>query len=315
MNNFWKKIFKPNSILAYGLILLVMFLYLLLDLKPIKDFLSSETFSFTLFDKIINAHFIIQSTIFIPMIIWGCSIVINITEKAIRKIPSLNSNNRNIFNKASQVLIYFVGINILISYLGIDLGGLTVFSGALGIGIGFGLQKIISNYISGVIILFEKSVQNDDLIELNDGTFGYLRETGSRTSRIETFDGQEVMIPNEDLITGKVINYTHSNHFFRVTIPVGVSYASDISLVREILIEAASEHPQTLDKPKTVCFLREFADSSVNFILHFWIADVIEEGRFKTQSEVMYNIWNKFKEQEIEIPFPQRDINLKEIIK
>ena len=189
-----------------------------------------------------------------------------------------------------------------------------MFSGALGIGIGFGLQKITSNFISGIIILFEKTVQNDDLIELNDGTLGFLRNTGSRASLIETYDGKEVMVPNEDLITSKVINYTHSDTDSRIEITIGVSYSSDLNLVKKLILEAALEHPRTLKDPQPNCFLREFADSSVNFLLHFWIGDV-DEGRFGPQSEVMFDIWNKFKENNIEIPFPQRDIHIKENIK
>jgi small-conductance mechanosensitive channel len=122
------------------------------------------------------------------------------------------------------------------------------------------------------------------------------------------------MVPNEDLITSKVINYTHSDTDSRIEITIGVAYSSDLDLVKKLILEAALEHPRTLKDPQPNCFLREFADSSVNFLLHFWIGDV-DEGRFGPQSEVMFDIWNKFKENDIEIPFPQRDIHIKENIK
>ena len=213
--------------------------------------------------------------------------------------------------KALQILIYFIAFQVGMNFLGIDLTALAVFSGALGIGIGFGLQKITSNFISGIIILFEKTVQNDDLIELNDGTLGFIRNTGSRASLIETYDGKEVMVPNEDLITNRVINYTHSNKKARITINIGVSYDCDIKKAQELILEAASEHPKTAKEPEPLCFLREFADSSVNFLLLFWINDVID-GRYGPQSDVLFSIWEKFKENNIEIPYPQRDIHIKE---
>jgi small-conductance mechanosensitive channel len=197
------------------------------------------------------------------------------------------------------------------NFLGIDLTALAVFSGALGIGIGFGLQKVTSNFISGIIILFEKTVQNDDLIELNDGTLGFLRNTGSRASLIETYDGKEVMVPNEDLITNRVINYTHSNKKARIKINIGVSYDCDLEKAQKLILEAAEEHPRTTKDPEPLCFLEEFADSSVNFILLFWVNDVIE-GRYGPRSDVLFSIWNKFKENNIEIPYPQRDIHIKE---
>jgi small-conductance mechanosensitive channel len=197
------------------------------------------------------------------------------------------------------------------NFLGIDLTALAVFSGDLGIGIGFGLQKVTSNFISGIIILFEKTVQNDDLIELNDGTLGFLRNTGSRASLIETYDGKEVMVPNEDLITNRVINYTHSNKKARIKINIGVSYDCDLEKAQKLILEAAKEHPRTTKDPEALCFLEEFADSSVNFILLFWVNDVIE-GRYGPRSDVLFSIWNKFKENNIEIPYPQRDIHIKE---
>jgi small-conductance mechanosensitive channel len=126
----------------------------------------------------------------------------------------------------------------------------------------------------------------------------------------ETFDGKEIMIPNEDFVTTRVINWTYSNTKGRVAINIGVSYKSDIKKARELILEAAREHERCSQDPEPTCFLREFADSSVNFLLFFWVDDIIK-GRYQPQSEVMFAIWDKFAENNIEIPFPQRDVHIK----
>ncbi len=225
-------------------------------------------------------------------------------------IKGVKAGNKEILNKAFQILFYFLAFIISLDVLGIDLKTLTIFGGAVGIGIGFGLQKITSNFISGIILLFEKSVRNNDLVELADGVFGYVRHTGARYTLIETFEGREVMIPNEDFITNRVVNWTYKNKEARIRLDVGVSYDSDIEKARDLILEAAKEHPRCVTVPKPQCFLREFADSSVSFLLFFWVADVTK-GRFETQSDVMRAIWKKFKENNITIPFPQRDIHIK----
>ena len=315
MSNFWKNLLKPESGLAkYLLFAFVLFFFsleFLPFLNPIKSFLNADSLSISIGEAKFSAYLIIQGILIIATLLWITGLLSDVAAKFIKKIPGINSNNRNLITKALQILIYFIAFQIGMNFLGIDLTALAVFSGALGIGIGFGLQKVTSNFISGIIILFEKTVQNDDLIELNDGTLGFLRNTGSRASLIETYDGKEVMVPNEDLITNRVINYTHSNKKARIKINIGVSYDCDLEIAQKLILEAAIEHPRTTKDPEALCFLEEFADSSVNFILLFWVNDVIE-GRYGPRSEVLFSIWNKFKENNIEIPYPQRDVHIKQ---
>jgi small-conductance mechanosensitive channel len=197
-----------------------------------------------------------------------------------------------------------------LDFVGIDLTTLTVFSGAVGIGLGFGLQKIASNFISGLILLMEKSIEEGDLIELADGTFGFVRRASARYTLVETFDSKEILVPNEDLITSRVVNWTFSNSSARVELEIGVSYHSDIELARDLILQAAAEHPRCAVTPEPACFLRTFGDSSVNFTLHFWVDDVTE-GRWHPHSEVMFEVWRKFKDSGIEIPFPQRDLHIR----
>jgi small-conductance mechanosensitive channel len=148
------------------------------------------------------------------------------------------------------------------------------------------------------------------MVELSDGTYGLIRKTSARYTLLETFEGREMMIPNEDFIINRVTNWTFNNRKGRLEINVGIAYESDMEKAMELILEAAREHPRCIDDPEPTCYLKEFADSSVNFMLFFWVADV-SKGRYRAKSDVMLSIWKKFKEHNITIPFPQRDIYIK----
>ena len=148
------------------------------------------------------------------------------------------------------------------------------------------------------------------MVELSDGTYGLIRKTSARYTLLETFEGREMMIPNEDFIINRVTNWTFNNRKGRLQIDIGVAYESDIEKARELILEAAKEFPGSIDDPKPACYLKEFADSSVNFMLFFWLADV-SKGRYQAKNDVMLSIWKKFKENNISIPYPQRDIHIK----
>ena len=222
---------------------------------------------------------------------------------------NLSYNIRELLIKFSKVLLFSIALLASLSVMGVDLTALAVFGGALGVGIGFGLQTITSNFISGIILLLDKSIKQGDLIEVN-GVEGYVRRLNIRSTTIETFSGQEVTVPNETLISNNLTNFTMNNRKARIEIPIGVAYGSDYGRAKELLLQAAKSHPRCMEDPKPGCFMREFADSSVNFRLQFWVEDVIE-GRLGPQSEVMFEIARLFNENHIEIPFPQRDVNLK----
>lgn len=279
-------------------------------LHPIKEFLDSDDLAFKVGQTHFSAYLIIKATITVVMLFWLTGIFSEFGEKRIKSIKSIKASNKALITKAFQIFVYFFGFIIGLDVLGIDLTVLAIFSGAIGIGIGFGLQKITSNFISGLILLFEKSVEDDDLVELADGTYGFIRHTRARHTLIETFEGKEIMIPNEDFITNRVTNWTFSDKKGRVEINIGVSYESNIEKTMELILEAAKEHPRCVDDPEPTCFLREFSDSSVNFLLFFWVADVTQ-GRFGPKSDVLRSIWKKFKEHNITIPYPQRDIYIK----
>ncbi|MGD8326914.1 MAG: mechanosensitive ion channel [Sphingomonadales bacterium] len=314
LKRFWRGLIKPRSwIAALLLITLVVVFFALgyLDyLQEAKDILDSERLSFYVGDLRLSAYVLIKATITIIALFWLAGLLSDFGESRIKRLRHIRAANRALMIKALQIVAYFLAFIIGLDVLGIDLTTLTIFSGAVGIGVGFGLQKIASNFISGLILLFEKSIEADDLIELSDGTFGFIRYTRARYILVETFDGKEIMIPNEDFITSRVTNWTFTNSKGRVEILIGVSYESDIEKARELILEAANEHPRCINEPAPVCYLRNFSDSSVDFLLFFWVGDVTA-GRYEPQSDVMRSIWKKFKENNITIPYPQRDIHLK----
>jgi small-conductance mechanosensitive channel len=314
MANFWASLFKPRAWVAKLLLVLVVVGLVALGysgyLDPVRQFLDSDKFAFSLGEMRFSAYLLVKAAIIIILLFWLVGILSEVLENRIKSINRIKSSNKALIIKAVQIVIYFLAFLFVLGVLGIDLTALTVFSGAVGIGVGFGLQKIASNFISGIILLFEKSVEEGDLIELNDGIIGYVRETGARYTRIETFEGHETMVPNEDFITNRVTNWTFSNSRTRVEINIGVAYGTDLDLASRLIVDAAKEHPKCMEAPAAECFLVDFAESSINFTLYFWIENVTE-GRIRPRSDVLFAIWRKFGEHNIEIPFPQRDLHLK----
>lgn len=263
-------------------------------------------------DVSITAYTFLKGMLLISIVMWVGKLIGQATEARIRGSASITRTTQELLVKIFDIALYTALFMVTLNIVGIDLTALAVFSGALGVGLGFGLQKIASNFISGLILLMEKSVNINNLIQMDDGTYGYVRKLGARASVIETLEGMEVMVPNEDFITSRVANLTHSSKYFRVDVPVGVSYNTDMHLARKVMLEAvdgcklASKHPGHAPR----CLMREYGDSSVNFVVMFWMDD-IDEGRWVAQDEVMFAIWDALKAHDIEIPFPQRDLHIR----
>lgn len=298
-----------NTLFTLTVIGAVIALSMLGKLDTVISFLDTDELSIKIGSARISVFIVIKTLFTVTVVIWFTGVISSFGERRIEHFTRVKKGNRQLLTKGFQIILYLIAFMITLDVMGIDLKALTVFSGAIGIGIGFGLQKITSNFISGIILLMERSVKLDDLIELTDGTIGYVRRTNARYTVVETFDNKEVIIPNEEFIINRVTNLTMSNNVARIEIQVGVAYESDIHLVQNLIIEAAMEHPRCIKDPIPSCYLTTFADSSVNFRLFFWISDV-QEGRLGPQSDVMFAIWNKFKEHHITIPFPQRDIHI-----
>lgn len=292
---------------VFGLGVVFSYLFLTIGLDAVSTAIGQYQFD------VFGYHFTllsIGSNALTAAVFFGvASFLSNVGNGQIRKIKKISSTTRSLLIKVWDVLVYVLALLFVLNSLGFKLTTFTVIGGALGVGIGFGLQKISSNFISGIILLFERSIEVNDLIEMGD-IYGFVRRLGARFCLIETFDGKEVFVPNEDLITSRVTNWTYSNSRARVELTVGVSYNADPLKVQQLILEAAHEHEECLADPAPSCYLREFGDSSVNFLLYFFVPDVTK-GRFQIHSEVMMSIWYKFKENGIEIPFPQRDVSIK----
>jgi small-conductance mechanosensitive channel len=201
-----------------------------------------------------------------------------------------------------------VGFLLAMDILGIDLTALAFFSGAFGLAIGFGLQKTFGNLISGIILLMDRSIKPGDVIAIGD-SFGWVNKIGIRAVSIITRDGKEHLIPNENMMTNEVENWSYSSKNVRVRIPVGVAYNSDIKLVEKILLELAKDHSRILKRPEPKVLIKEFGDNSVNFEYRIWIKDP-QAGVSNIKSDIMKQIWFEFEEHGVEFPFPQRDVHL-----
>jgi len=228
--------------------------------------------------------------------------------KGIRSNKDISPSMQVLAVKFLQVLLFGAAFFIGLKMVGVDLTGLAVLSGAIGVGLGFGLQKVVSNLVSGVIILLDKSIKPGDVISVG-GTFGWINALGARYVSITTRDGKEYLIPNEDLITGQVVNWSHSNDFVRLDIHFGTAYGDDPHEVRRLAIEAAQGVDRVLTSRAPVCHITGFGDSSVDYILRFWITDPTG-GLTNIRGNVFLALWDKFQDAGISIPFPQREVRV-----
>ncbi|TDK43977.1 mechanosensitive ion channel family protein [Antarcticimicrobium luteum] len=227
--------------------------------------------------------------------------------RSLNRNEDMSPSMRVLAIKAVQVLMYGFVIITGIRALGFDLTGLALLSGAVGVGIGFGLQKVVSNLVSGIIILLDRSIKPGDVISLGD-TFGWIDSLGARYVSVVTRDGKEYLIPNEDLITSQVVNWSYTNKFVRLDINFGTSYGDDPHEVRRVAVAAARSVNRVLGHPTPpVCHITGFGDSSVDYILRFWITDP-SDGLTNIKGNVFLALWDAFRENGISIPFPQREV-------
>ena len=216
---------------------------------------------------------------------------------------------RQLAVKAAEIAIFGMAFLILMNVLGISLTSLAVLGGAVGVGLGFGLQKIAANFISGVILLIEGQATVGDYVELDGGEAGTIVKTTARAMILETFDGRWIVVPNEDFITTRVTNYSDQGSATRYEAPFSVSYDTDINLIPDLIERAVAKLPFILDDPDGPdCELRSFGDSGVEFAVEFWV-NGIDDGKNKFTPQVLFAIWNALKAQDIEIPFPQRVVH------
>lgn len=265
----------------------------------------------------LSALTVTKGLLAIFLLLYGALFFSKVIERRIAKAASLTPSSRVLLSKMTRVAFVTCGLLIGLTTAGIDLSLFAVFSGAVGLGVGFGMQKVISNLFSGVLLLMDQSIKPGDIIELpnpangSTSTFGWVNQMGARFTEIMTRDNKSYLIPNEDFITQQVINWSHGNTLVRVETKFGVHYDSDPHQVKALAEEAATKPERVVDSPSPVCHLIEFGDSSLNFVLRYWIRDA-EKGVTNTRGPVMMALWDAFKENGVKIPYPQRDIHIHE---
>ena len=283
-------------------------LYLLNVSDDVAAFLDS--LALELGDFRLSMLALISALVVIGVLITLARLASQATASSIRRNEDISPSMQVLAVKGVQLALYGIAFYLGVKALGIDLTGLAVLSGAIGVGLGFGLQKVVSNLVSGVIILLDKSIKPGDVISLGD-TFGWIQTLGARYASVVTRDGKEYLIPNEDLITGQVVNWSHSNDFVRLDIFFGTAYSDDPHQVRKLAIEAASSVDRVLSFKPPVCHIVGFGDSSVDYILRFWISDPTG-GLTNIRGNVYLALWDAFQEHGISIPFPQREVKVLE---
>lgn len=229
-------------------------------------------------------------------------------ERRIMKVETLDMNLRVVLSKFVRALLIFVGVMISLSSAGIDLTLLSVFGGALGVGLGFGLQKVASNYVSGFIILLDHSIRLGDLVTV-DNRYGTVSAITARHIVVKSADGTEALIPNETLISSTVLNHSYTSREVRLAIPIQVSYDSPVEEAMGLMEQVAKKHPRALESPAPRAFLKGFGDNGIDLELGLWIKDP-EEGQADLRSEINLALWRVFRDAGIEIPYPQRDVRI-----
>ncbi|PWE33610.1 mechanosensitive ion channel protein [Maritimibacter sp. 55A14] len=256
----------------------------------------------------LSVWMVVQAIVIIGVLFFLARFASVSTAGRIRRNDDISPSMQVLAVKFLQILLYGAAFFIGLRAVGVDLTGLAVLSGAIGVGLGFGLQKVVSNLVSGVIILLDKSIKPGDVISLGE-TFGWINSLGARYVSVVTRDGKEYLIPNEDLITSQVVNWSHSDEFVRLDIFFGTSYDSDPHEVRKLAVEAAKSVPRVIGSKSPVCHVVGFGDSSVDFILRFWISDATA-GLTNVRGAVFLALWDALRAANVSIPFPQREVRM-----
>lgn len=263
----------------------------------------------------ISAYGLSRLLIFGVIIFWLGRISNNIGKQIIRSQQDLDIGTREVFAKLFEVAVFLVIFLLLLQLLGINLTALAVFGGALGVGLGFGLQSIASNFISGIIILLDRSITVGDYIQLEDGRSGSIRQLNMRSAILETFDGKDIMVPNEQFITTNFVNWTHKNQKQRYPIKFTVAYDTDLDLLFKVVREAVASHPKVLSgdelpiEERPDAEIASFGDSGINILVEFWM-EGIDDGENRVGADLLHMIWKVLQENKIEIPYPHRYVKI-----
>ncbi len=252
----------------------------------------------------------LNALVLLVLFVLAANFLARLVEERLTRLEGVSPAAQVLAGKILRISLYILATIIALTSIGVDLTAVAVFSGALGLGIGFGLQKVVSNLFSGIILLLDRSLRPGDVIEVGSA-YGWIEKMGARYITVATRDGKEYLIPNEDLVTQQVINWSYSDRAVRVRIGVGISYRSDVRLAMDLMVQAALTQTRVLrdDAHQPQVRLVNFGDSAVELELRIWVMDP-ERGLQNTASEIRLKIWDLFHERGVEFPFPQRDIHI-----
>ena len=256
----------------------------------------------------ISVYTVLKGMGALAFLLWAASFASRFVAERIRHIEELTPSLQVLISKLLQFVLVGIAVIVALNVVGIDLTAFTVFSGAIGIGLGLGLQKAASNIASGLMLLLDKSIKPGDIVSVGN-TFGWVTSLGGRYVSIRTRDGTEHLIPNENFISQGVENWSFNDREVRLKIPIGVAYDTDLRLAQRLCLEAAADTQRILRRPEPSCLLMRFGDSAIEMELRVWISDP-ERGVSNVKSEVLFKIWEKFKSAKVEIPYPQRVLHV-----
>ena len=298
----WEKIISTT-------IWVLVALYILDWLPSVEAFLEqiAITVGESRFSLLMAIKLVVLCGLYVLLALWLSGLI----EQRLKNARTISVSLRVGIAKVVKVALLTVAFLLAMSEAGLNLATLTVFGGALGVGIGFGLQKIVSNFISGFILLGDRSIRPGDVISIGN-TYGWVRELRARYIVVRNRDGVETLIPNENLVTTDVINWSYSDRHVRVKIPVQISYADDPEQAMAIMEAAATANSRVLKDPEPAVRLLKFADSGIELELRVWLLDP-QEGVGNVRSDINLAIWRGFKEAGITIPYPQRDVHLRHV--
>ena len=259
----------------------------------------------------ISLSTIIEFTIVIAVVVLLSRVIRRVLRTRVLARTKLDTGLQYAIARIIGYIVLVLGLIIGLETLGVNLSSLAVVAGALGVGIGFGLQNIIGNFVSGLILLAERPIQMGDRIDLGNNTVGKVVRIGARATHVLTNDNIMVIVPNSEFISGRVVNWTHIDPRVRFHVDLGVSYDTDPHLVEKLLLEIAAASPNVLKDPAPTVAFKAFGDSALHFELRVWAADMTHRPG-ALESQLNFAIWDKFKQHGIEIPFPQRDLHVKE---
>lgn len=291
----------------------LIFLHLIDALAPLIDIL--DAIAVKVGNIEVSAYGVVRVVLFGSLLFWLGRVSTSTGQEIIRRQEKLDFRTREVAAKLLQVAIFLLIFLMLLQVMGINLTALAVFGGALGVGLGFGLQAIASNFISGIIILLDRSISVNDYIELADGRTGIVRELTLRSTTLETFDGKDIMVPNEKFMTESFTNWTHKNKKQRYRVDFSVAYRSDIRKLVEIVKVVVASHPKVLSgeelpiEERPDCEIDSFGDSGINMFVEFWMYG-IDDGKNRVGGDLLLMILEALQEHGFEIPFPQREVRV-----